>query len=206
MDITLLHTAQSHVARFDALRDRIAPSAKLTHIVRPDWLSHARQSGLDQWLRAELHQAATAGTDGPVLCTCTTIGPLAGEVGAMRIDAPVMRAAASIGGRICLAYSLTSTIVPSRAMLVDALAVGHEPAQIDLLDLTHAWPAFERGDQRAFASEIAEGVCRHLTQTSDTRVVVLAQASMDVAMPLLRDADAPVLAAPEMAFRAMLAA
>ncbi|WP_236626255.1 hypothetical protein [Actibacterium mucosum] len=186
------------MARFDALRDLLAPRQQLTHIVRPDWLQTARDNPQDHALTAELIEAIAA-AEGRVLCTCSTLGPLAATLGALRIDAPMMARAAQIGGRICLAYCLHSTAQPSQALLQSA---GVET--IDMLHLPNAWPAFEDGDQSRFASVIAEGICRHLNHARDTNVVLLAQASMDVALPLLRDAGVPVLASPELAMRALI--
>ena len=67
-DLTLFHTADVHVATFDAL----APEADLTHVVRTDWLERA-QTGVDAALRQEIAEAIRA-AEGPSLCTCTTIG------------------------------------------------------------------------------------------------------------------------------------
>ena len=186
------------MARFDALRDRLAPGLELTHIVRPDMLSTARKNARDQTLNDAL-AALLSSAEGRVLCTCSTLGPLAAALGALRVDAPMMDRAAQIGGRICLVYCLTSTAEPSRSLLA---AAGAET--IDMLHLPDAWTAFEAGDQPAFARIIAEGVCRHLNHARDTNVVLLAQASMDLALPLLRDAGVPVLAAPELAMRALI--
>ncbi len=77
--LTLLHTAEAHRATFDALRDRIAPGAALTHVVRADWLVRA-QGGVDDALQSEMAKAVAA-AQGPVICTCTTLGPAAADAG-----------------------------------------------------------------------------------------------------------------------------
>ena len=93
--LRLLHTSPVHVARFDRIRDRIAPDLLLDHLVREDWLDRARRSGIDDILKGEI-----AAEIGPLtLCTCSTLGPIAEELGAHRIDRPMMRAAAQSGGR-----------------------------------------------------------------------------------------------------------
>lgn len=88
--LTLFHTADVHIARFDAIRDRIAPDVTLTHINRPDWLTRAR-AGDDTVVPECLAEFAAAG---PALCSCTTLGPLADQAGITRIDRPMMRQAA----------------------------------------------------------------------------------------------------------------
>ncbi len=198
-DLVLLHTSDAHVARFDALRDRIAPEKVLRHHIRPDWLGKARMKGADPDLEAafeEFMQAQSA----PVLCTCTTLGPLAEKAGAIRIDRPMMQAAARLGPPVLMAYCLESTCAPSMALLSEALrAEGHSPI-IRALEIAEAWPAFEAGDEAGFATAIASAIRTHLATFPDTRAIVLAQASMSVAAPLL-EGSFPVLTSPESALR-----
>jgi hypothetical protein len=115
MKLNLLHTADAHVARFNALRDRIVPGATLHHEVRPEWLMRARDAGAEA-VRADLAQLFN-GTQGPWLCTCTTLGPVATALGALRVDWPMMQAAAQAGGPVLMAYALDSTREASMALL-----------------------------------------------------------------------------------------
>ena len=94
---TLFHTSATHILRFDTIRDRLAPDIQLNHVVRTDWLDRAR-GGIDKRLRTEIMDAVGTAR-GPVLCSCSTIGGIAAEAGAIRIDQPMMQAAADIGGR-----------------------------------------------------------------------------------------------------------
>lgn len=203
MTITLLHTTEAHRASFDALRDRIAPGISLLHHVRPDFLRRA-QAGRDDTLNAEII-AEVSRAPGPVLCTCTTIGPIAARAGALRIDGPMMQAAAGRGGPVILAYCLESTRAPSLALLDAALEDAGHPGPVHLLPLTRVWPLFTSGAHDAFHRAIAEGVRRALSQAPDVRTVVLAQASMAGAASLLDDLGIPVLVSPDSALRAALA-
>ena len=112
MTLTLLHTAEAHRAAFDDLAVRIAPGAELRHVVRPDWLSRAQDA--DASVQGEIAQAVRA-APGAVLCTCTTLGPLAEGLGILRIDAPMMAKAAQVAagaqGDIIMAYCVDSTLV-----------------------------------------------------------------------------------------------
>lgn len=201
MSLTLLHTSPVHVATFDALRDRIAPNASLRHVVREDLLERARAGGINAALAGEVAGLIRA-QDGPVLCTCTTLGEVAETAGALRIDRPVMRAAARNGGRVMLVYCLASTEAPSRELLDAEMEQAGNLAGTEPLFLGSAWPLFEAGDAAGFARAVAAGV--RGAMHPGIGAVVLAQASMAGAAGLLGDLVVPVLASPEMALRAGL--
>ena len=201
--ITLLPTADAHVATFDALRDRIAPGAVLHHVVRPDWLATARASGPTEALTAEITETIQS-AQGTTLCTCTTIGDIAEAAGALVIDRPMMTEAARIGGPILMAYALESTAAPSLAALERALARADKTARVIPLPLPQFWPLFEAGETDAFAACIA-GAIRDALPATQPACILLAQASMAPAATLLADLKTPVLTTPETALRAALA-
>ena len=204
MTLILLHSSPAHIPTFDALRDRLAPDLALDHRVREDWLTEARSEvpspSLTADITAEIHSA-----DGPVLCTCTTLGEIAAEAGALRIDAPMMAEAASVGGAVLMAYALDSTRAPSLTLLQDAMDAAQNNAPIHPLGLTRHWPLFEAGDTSGFAQAIADDIRRHYAALPFSSVIVLAQASMAPAAEMLADLPIPVLTSPETAFRAALA-
>lgn len=192
-EIRLVHTAQVHVARFDALRDRIVPDAHLTHVVRPDLLERARKAGVTEDLASEM--VAELG-DGPTICTCTTFGPVAETAGAIRIDRPMMEAAALLGGRVLLVVVLDSTVESCRAALEDSIARANTDTKIEVLLIPEVWPLFEASDLDGFAGAIAKRVNGVI---SDHSGVVLAQVSMTDAASLID--HSVVLSAPELALR-----
>lgn len=204
MTVTLLHTAEGHRARFEALRDRIAPGEDLRQEVREDWLERA-QAGVTPELEAEIAEAV-AGAEGVVICTCTTIGPAAEKAGAIRVDWPMMREAAKIGGPVLLAYGLESTWGPSLALLERALATEGREAVVHPMPMMRFWPLFEAGETEAFAAVIAGEVRKVIESGREIGCVVLAQVSMAGAAELLGDLGVPVLASPELALRAGLEA
>ncbi|MEX0304950.1 MAG: hypothetical protein AB3N24_21245 [Leisingera sp.] len=195
-DLTLLHTAGVHVETFSAL----APEADLNQQVRTDWLERA-QDGIDADLRAEIREAIDA-ADSTVLCTCTTLGPVAEEAGAIRIDWPMMQEAARIGGPVLMAYCLQSTAAPSEALL--RRAFGERDPQLTCLELGRHWPQFEAGDSAGFAAAIAADI-KEAADAMEFACVVLAQASMTGAAEILQEkTPVPVLASPEIAMRVLL--
>ncbi|OIQ37850.1 MAG: hypothetical protein BM558_12655 [Roseobacter sp. MedPE-SW] len=197
--LTLFHTAQIHVATFNAL----APQAELTHVVREDWLERA-QGGIDAELEREIKATLQAVKD-PVLCSCTTIGEVAEAAGATRIDWPMMQQAVQIGGPVLLAYCLDSTLEPSSALLRRAFLDANLPADFLALDLTALWPLFETGDTQAFAEAIASAITTEVKARPDIAAVVLAQASMREARAACNlHLEIPVLASPEIALQTLL--
>ncbi|MBU2994195.1 hypothetical protein Q4555_07540 [Octadecabacter sp. 1_MG-2023] len=199
--IRLVHTAQVHVARFDALRDAIAPDVTLTHVVRPDLLDRARVEGVTDPIRAELISELALDDPDPTICTCTTLGPAAEAAGAIRIDRPMMDKAAKLGGRVLLAVVLESTVAACQDALGASIQAAGTGTQIDTLVMPSAWPLFESGDMDGFAQFIADRVNAHL---SDHSAVVLAQVSMTDAAGRI---DHPtVLTAPELTLRFALGA
>ncbi|QFT97728.1 hypothetical protein FIU85_10475 [Roseovarius sp. THAF8] len=202
MTVTLLHTAEVHRSRFDDLRDQISPDAELRHVVRPRWLQRA-QDGSAAALEEEI-AGVVARAQGPVLCTCTTLGPVAESAGAMRVDWPMMRAAAGAQGPVLMAFCLESTYVPSLALLERALAEGGTPQKVYPLPMPQYWPLFEAGETDAFDAVIAGEVRQAVAAQGDVAAVVLAQASMAGAAARLEDLSVPVLSSPELALRAVL--
>lgn len=200
--ITLIHTADVHRATFSALKDRIAPELELVQHVRTDWLDRARKNGVRQGLVDELSELIHA-ADGPVICTCTTLGEAAASIGATRIDAPMMDKAAEIGGPILMVYALESTYEPSLALLESALQQAGEKTEVMPLFIGQFWPLFEAGEVEAFTACVA-GAVRDAVAHNKVGCVVLAQASMASAAPMLANLEVPVLASPEIALRAAL--
>lgn len=202
--ITLIHTAEIHSESFSALAARIAPDAELVQHVRVDWLERARKHGVRQGLIDELAEVIHAAS-GPVICTCTTLGEAAAALGAIRIDAPMMAEAAKAGGPILMVYALESTLEPSLAALEQALADAEHQTQVMPLFIGQFWPLFEAGEVQAYTACVA-GAVRDAVEHNDVGCVVLAQASMAAAAPLLADLGTPVFTSPESALRAALTA
>lgn len=191
--ITCLHTAEVHVDTFGAL----IPNAR--HIVRTDFLDRARRDGLAA-VQAEVAEVLReAAQDGPVLCTCSTLGPLVDDFGApnvVRIDRPAMEAAVAGGGEVVVAICLDST----RAATLDlfnAVAGGTATARLVLCD--GAWPFFEAGDLDGFRDVIVAAV------DGQGARVLLAQASMAVAASALENKGVEVFTTPRAAAQAVLA-
>ena len=203
MSVHLFHTAQVHCETFDHLRDAIAPGVEIVHHVHEHWLDRARNGKGDD-LSTEIDRHLRQ-IEGPVLCTCSTIGPMAEAAGALRIDWPMMQAAAQLGGRAMLVYCLDSTLEPSRLLLQRAIEEAGTEQDIECLSLSHHWPIFETGEANLFALEIAKSVEEVLLETREITAVVLAQVSMAGAADKLSHVEPLVLSSPRLALEAVLA-
>lgn len=191
--ISCLHTAAVHVETFGSL----IPDAR--HIVREDLLTLARADGV-MAVHDEVTRLLTGlAKDGPVICTCSTLGPLVDGLGdpqVVRIDRPAMELAVAEGGEVVVAICLESTREATLA-LFDEVSAGQASARLVLCD--RAWPHFERGDMANFVAEIQRAVA------GQGKRVLLAQASMAVAAEGLRAQEIEVFTTPPAAAKAVMA-
>ena len=209
--VTFLHTADVHVETFDRLMHEIAPGFSGTHVVRAEWLSEARERGIGEDLKARvLNFLREAGekTDA-VLCSCSTLGPLADEARSaqsniVRIDRPMMEKAVALDGTIVVAFCLESTREPTMELIRSAAGQLSRPGRATGVLCDGAWDFFERGDSAGFGRSIATSIRSALDAVDDPSCIVLAQASMAVAEPYLSDLDIPVLSSPRLAMEAVL--
>ncbi|WP_337061090.1 aspartate/glutamate racemase family protein [Kineococcus sp. G2] len=209
--VGFLHTAHAHVRTFrDLLHQRDETVADL-HLVDTGLLAAARERGAASVrapLADRLRRLVAEGAE-LVLATCSETGPEAERVGAeagvrvLRVDRPMAEAAVLAGRRIALVSSLDEAAATLRPLLREcAVANGRE---VDLVEVRcpDAWSSFESGDLVTYSASVAETVRRAVRAVRPpVDVVVLAQASMVGAAPLLRELDLPVLTSPRLAVEA----
>ncbi|MGJ8623211.1 MAG: aspartate/glutamate racemase family protein [Yoonia sp.] len=204
MRIALLHTADLHVATFDRIFADLGCDVALDHMVRADLLDTARQDGTAAVRAQVLALLAGMADADAVLCTCSTLGPLADEAAQahphiLRIDRPLMEEAIRRGKTILVALCLDSTRAATVALLQDSARQSGRQIKPVVAMCEGAWPLFEAADIDAFAISIALTVTSKLTAQPGIDCVVLGQASMRVAEDALRDIGVPVLSAPVLA-------
>lgn len=206
--LTLLHTAASHVPRFEALLSELVlegslPHVSVQHVVCERLLDDARTRGsVDAVLTAELGAVlgSLARTSAVILCTCSTLGAAAEAFdetfGArvLRVDRPLAREAVARGSRIVVVAALESTLEPTRLLLEEEAARAHKRVALSLSHCEEAWAHFERGDEAAYLRAVAVHVEAVLEEGD---VVVLAQASM-VGVEALVCTTKPVLSSPRL--------
>jgi hypothetical protein len=202
MNLAWLHTAGSNEALFKDLLSRQPADVPSAHWVKPDLLAIAQSGtdknlakGLVEWTLEALENGAVAG-----VCTCSTLGGIAENVGVarglpiMRIDRPMAEQAAGRGGQCLAVACLESTVDPTRALLsavADKLKIELD-VRVHLV--TDAWSAFLDGDNVAYREAVAQGV---KTAFDHENSVILAQTSMWEAAALCLDLPAPVFSSAE---------
>jgi hypothetical protein len=225
-----LHTSSVHIAPFDALVAELAPGWTAVHVVDESLLSDARLRGeVDAEITARVQARFAelqASSPDVVICTCSTIGGVSEQLGALRVDRPMaaeaVRLAAAGGGSILVVASTASTVVPTQALIDDelgkaalstvvaAISEGLERARVDTLVVDEAWGFFERGDLEGYATCLAKVIRRHISEPASESglipdVIVLAQASMREVPLLLVDLGIPVLTSLALAVKAATA-
>ncbi len=216
--IGFLHTAEVHVATFDALlaaldaNSTAASPVEGAHIVRPDLLARARTEGLTpqllEELRAALLDVAAADVD-IIVCTCSTIsGPAERTISksapqVIRIDRPLateaVRRAGS--GSIAVVTAVDSASAPALELLgEEAARAGTNPTFIERF-CPDAWPLFESNDIDGYLDNIALEID---AIGQDIDVIMIAQASMAPAGERVAQPDR-VLSSPAMAVAAAMA-
>jgi len=207
----LLHTAESHRARFDRLLAELAPqNVGWVHCVREVLLRqaldtfpvHSIAAGIETALARLQSQGARQ-----VLCTCSSVGGMAEQVGrqmglpTLRLDRPMADAAVAAGRHILVAACLPSTLGPTTQLLNEVAYAQNRRIEIETLLMENAWPLFQAGDEAGFSRHIASII---LATRPRPDVIVLAQASMAAAAELLRQSPVPVFSSPRLGVAAAL--
>ncbi len=204
-DLAFLHTAQSHVERFDTLLHTLAPHLRIRHVVRPDLLIQAQQSErtnseLIANVQRALQEAADSGA-AVVVCTCSSIGGMAEALNSetkftcQRIDRAMADAAVKAGPRILVVLALASSKAPTLELLQQLANANGRVIQAIPLELPQAWAYFLQHDLSNYHATLAAAVRTH---PANYDVVVLAQASMQELAPTLADIGKPVLCSPHL--------
>lgn len=204
MRIAFLHTADVHIETFDQIFADLAPGARLVHRVDAGLLERARNNGIEAVRKEVLETLKNLSDADAVLCTCSTLGPLADEAARsapniVRIDRPLMEKACAAGSKTLVALCLESTRDATLGLLQDCASQTGTPITSTVALCAEAWAHFEAGEQDAYASSIANEISKKLAEQPDIDSVVLAQASMRVAEPKLSTLSIPIYSSPVLA-------
>jgi hypothetical protein len=211
--LTFLHTSSVHIPTFNRLLAEIDPGIAVRHIVDESFLQEARTAGaitpsLRQKITDTIFNAIHQNTR-VLLCTCSTIGGCAEEIGQqttvpiLRVDRPMAEKAVSLGTRILVAATVASTLEPTKELILAAAWRANRRVEIIEVLCESAWIKFEQGDHEGYLQEIAK---QHYHTAHLGDVIVLAQASMAAAADLCADLPLPILSSPRLGLEAALKA
>ncbi len=132
-----------------------------------------------------------------ILNTCSTVGDVAEDIARLiatplvRIDAPMAREAAAIGGNIALVSTVPTTVLPSCGIIEREGALLEKPVSVTAFVEQAAWDALQAGDT-ALHNRLLIDRIKGLDDGS-FNAVVMAQVSMRALLPELKDVKIPVL-------------
>lgn len=201
--IAFLHTAQVHVQTFTQLAQNL--DVELQHVVKPELLARALSQGSPSVHDDTVEALAQLSNADAIICTCTSLGAIVDEYSQtlpqlFRIDRPLMEAALVHAPHIAVAICLESSRQSTLDLLESCAQKAGVKIQPRIILCADAWQYFESGDQAQFAQSIAGQI---ITETSQsTGCIILAQASMRVAAPLLANLGMPILSSPQLAIDA----
>jgi hypothetical protein len=210
--LTFLHTSPAHIPTFDRLVQAIDPTLEVRHVVNEPLLHEAQAAGeVTPGLAQRITGVILAEIDknpGVVLCTCSTIGPIAEKVNqvapgkVVRVDRPMAEQAVTLGNRIVVLAALAITFGPTRQLIQEAADQAGKPVEIIELFCETAWPKFKQGDKTGYLHEIAAYI---ELAAGRGDVIVLAQASMAGAEEYCQaPLDVPVLSSPRLGLEAAI--
>lgn len=211
--VGFLHTSPVHVSTFRALVDELLPGAEVVEVVDEILLDQARRLGpRDVRVIGGVadHIAELLAAD-VVLCTCSTLGGIAEDVGraagasVIRVDRAMVERAVELGaaggGRIVVAAAVESTLGSTRELFDEVLLATGVDVTVDLRVVEGAWERFEAGDVDGYLADVAAAL-PGLAAGADA--VVLAQASMAAAVAQV-DLTTPILSSPRLAIESLRA-
>ncbi|MEM7735982.1 MAG: aspartate/glutamate racemase family protein [Deinococcota bacterium] len=208
--IGFLHTAHQHIARFDTLLDTRQPSLTRQHVVREDLLEQARAHGPTPELVAQVRDTLQEAAHNAevVVCTCSSLGQIAETLAAelpvpiLRIDRVMAEQAVQQAKELLILVTVESTLEPTRDLFTDA-ARGRD-VNLSLHLCEGAWEQFLQGDMQSYAQKIIE-TALELTGKHPYDLIVLAQASMDVALEQSTWPALPTVSSPSLVVDAAIA-
>ncbi|MDQ2673759.1 MAG: aspartate/glutamate racemase family protein [Chloroflexota bacterium] len=210
--LALVHTVAGLVPRFRELAAELMPVVETFDIVDETLLRDASREGrvsLDTARRLFAHLAAAErhGADA-IVVTCSSVGnvvdaarPFAG-VPLLRIDQAMAERAVSMGRRIGVLATLTSTLAPTAALIRRTAAETSRETEVRDRVCDGAFEALRAGNADRHDELVREGL-RSLLGWAE--VIVLAQASMARVVDTLSDEErrTPILSSPRLGMERM---
>ena len=197
MNILFLHTLDSNTELFKPLAEAKFPQHHITHDVQETFLTDIRNHGQNEQTTESIHQYLAKQLNNDIdyiICTCSTLGPVVDNFPnekVFRVDKPMAQLSRQYQ-YVLVAVTLQSTIIPTR----DLLESQAPNTQFDFKLIEGAWDLYASGELEKFNHSIANSLSQQFGQDQRYQAIVLAQASMMNAAPLITDQVA-ILTSPD---------
>lgn len=205
--IAIVETSAVSSKELKELCAEIIPDVKVHQIIDDSLIQEVNANGgptygvrnrmLDYYRHAE-----SLGVD-LILNQCSSVGEVADQirpfisVPIVKIDEAMARKAVSLGKRIGVIATVATTVGPSTRLIENTAKEMGIPVQVEKHLVNGAMMVLiEEGDVRKHNAMVRDEVLR-AAETND--VIVLAQGSMTVLLPELKDVSKPVLTSPRLA-------
>jgi len=204
--IFIIHTSFVSVDELKKLFSEIIPEANVNNIVDDSMLPEVMKNGkithgIIQRIYTYSQIASSLGAD-IIVNQCSSVGEAVNIVKKMinipiiRIDEAMANEAVKIGKRIGVIATVASTIKPSVNIIKDAAIVAEKNVIIKEYLVEGALEILLKENNRNKHNELVMYAIEKSQKEND--VLVLAQGSMTVLIPLLKDINIPVLTSPRL--------
>lgn len=206
----LIHTVSKLAPTFDDLVARLLPGVDTVVIADELLLKRAVRSGsVDGTTQRRLqeHVAALSEFDvDAVLVTCSSVGGLVDQIApgsavpVIRVDQAMAEQAVTLGGRIGVLATLSTTLEPTTELIERTATAAGRNVDVVSRVCAGAFEALDAGDVARHDAMVADELT---SLASEVDVVVLAQASMARIAATLPELDIPVLSSPRLAVESL---
>lgn len=206
--LALIHTVSALVTSFKTLCAELVPGVDVFNIVDESLLQDCIRQGRLSPLTARrllgyVISAQQAGAD-MVMVTCSSMGPAVEmarplvDIPVVRVDEPMAEYAVSLGRRIGVAATLSTTLDPTISLIQDRAKTAGKEVEVKWQLCEGAFEAALAGDMTRHDSIVGDCL-QDLRSRVD--VIVLAQASMARVAEALpeEDRETPMLSSPRLA-------
>lgn len=204
--VYIIHTSLVSHAELNALFAELVPGAKVHNIVDDSLLHDVMQNGgisekVISRMCAYVQAAAANGAD-LIFNQCSSVGEAADiasklvAVPVLKVDAPMAEKAVELGTRIGVVATVRSTMKPSCNLVRTKAAEAGKPVEVVEYLVDGALDVLMKENNREKHNAMVLASVRKAEAECD--VIVLAQGSMTVLLPELKDVTKPVLTSPRL--------
>jgi Asp/Glu/hydantoin racemase len=207
--VAIIHTSLVALDKLKDLFGSILPEVKVYNIVDDSLLSEVMEHnqvtpGIVYRIKNHLLTAESLGVDA-ILSQCSSMGEAIDEAKTaiktpvLKIDQAMAEMAVSMGSKITVVATVASTVRPSCNLIRNvASKLGKEIEIVEALVEGALDILINKGDKEKHNELVLQKI-KSLEGKCD--VIVLAQGSMVVLLPLLKNINTPVLTSPELAVK-----